>query len=59
MKKEKHVSDGLLIHLERCLKGMEASPHKDHCFLAIEGLKKKIARAKEQREYPRDYWEAS
>ena len=59
MKKEKYISDGTLTHLESCLKGMEASPKRDHCFLAIEGLKKKIARAKEQRKYPRAYWEAS
>ena len=59
MKKEKYISDGLLTHLESCLKGMEASPKRDHCFLAIEGLKKKIARAKEQRKYPRAYWGVS
>jgi len=59
MKKEKYISDWRLAHLESCLKGMEASPKRDHCFLAIEGLKKKIARAKEQRKYPRAYWEAS
>ena len=53
MKKQKIIwnpslGDYSLWHYERILKGMEASPKREHLFLSIEGMKKKIAERKQK-----------
>lgn len=48
MMEEERATNWRLWQLKQTLKGMEASPKRRHLFLAIQGLKKKIARMEEQ-----------
>ena len=45
---KKHITNWRLWHYEQTLKGMEASPKQKHLFLAIEGMKKRIAKEKQR-----------